>query len=363
MHNMNHPEAQARAMVPADRLPGLPELSRRRFLGGLGALVLASRLGSQVQVPPAPGTKTIELLRDAQFRQGLSVLNIEPGTRNKRTNDVFNGRSIAGIIRPAGATGQPPWYAAQWYSHFNLAEARAEQLPSGSTRFFDGAKTVTFGCSGGPEADLVLALNGRTEWGDVVPATQGAWPHLLVQQKLLDNPALPAFRSLRFQISYRLLHSEAHRGPGWNDERHTAHFVVFLTVQNFNAQSGGFGDYLWFGVPLWDGRYPLPQRFVARDAGNAQKRGTGKFIFNPGGAVYTTEEAGGGNWVTIDRDVLPLLREALETAWSAGYLQDSHNAADYHLGVINMGWEITGPWDAAMQVRDLMLTPVVAAES
>ena len=106
---------------------------------------------------------------------------------------------------------------------------------------------------------------------------------------------------------------------------------------------------------MYDARSPLPSRFTAPDKGSALKLGTGKFIYMPAGEEYTTRPAKDGKWVTIDRDLLPLMRQALESAWTAGYLRDSHRPGDYELGGMNMGWEVTGPLDVAMQVRGLSL--------
>ena len=87
--------------------------------------------------------------------------------------------------------------------------------------------------------------------------------------------------------------------------------------------------------------------------------GTGKFIFCPGGEEYTTKPAKDGDWVTIDRDLLPLMRKSLESARSAGYLPDSRWPGDYQLAGMNMGWEVTGPLDVAMQARGLGLAAVI----
>jgi hypothetical protein len=129
-------------------------------------------------------------------------------------------------------------------------------------------------------------------------------------------------------------------------------------VQNRNHQSTGFGDYYWFGVPLYDARDRLPRAHKAVDKGSDRKPATGKFIFNPGGERYTTNSAHDGDWVAIDKDLLPLIREGLETAWDKGFLQDSHDPADYRLMAMNTGWEVTGPLDVEMQLKGLRLEAV-----
>jgi hypothetical protein len=266
--------------------------------------------------------------------------------------------AFAGTIKPQGAAGEPVWGAAQWYSHFNLANAPHQVLVSGSSRFFDGAKAVTFGSPASQDTDIILAVNGHKEYGEHAPEKGDAWVHLLMEQELASHPILPALHAVPFRIEYRLLKSQAFHVAGWDGQRHTAQFQLFITIQNGNSDSKGKGDYLWFGVPMYDARSDLPKPFKAPDITSAKKAGTGKYIFNPGGAQFATKPAKDGEWVSIDRDLLPLMRDSLEAAWSAGFLKDSRRPDDYQLTGMNMGWEVTGPLDVAMQVRGLSLAAV-----
>ena len=145
--------------------------SRRTFLASLAAATTLR------------GAETQALLDDTRFERGLGVLKSRAGVRNP-----------AGTISPSNSSRKPVWSAAQWYSHFNLAAAKRQMLSSGSSRFFDGAKAVTFGVRTSPEADLILALNGHAEYGDHAPAQGQPWPHLLVEQSLTHSPKLPALK-------------------------------------------------------------------------------------------------------------------------------------------------------------------------
>jgi len=282
------------------------------------------------------------LIDDTRFQRGLKVWQPAPGAH-----------TLAGTIKPAGASGEPVWGVAQWYSHFNLVNAKREIMPSGSSRFFDGAKAVTFGATGSSEADMIFALDGHKEYGEHAPEEGDPWPHLLVERELISHPILPALHAVPFHIEYRLLKSQPFHTPGWDEQRHAAQFLLYITIQNRINH-----DYLWFGVPMYDARYELPKRHTAPDRSSAKKQGTGKFIFSPGGEAYAAKPAKDGEWVTIDCDLIPLMREGLESAWTAGYLLDSRRPDDYQLGGMNMGWEVTGPLDVAMQVRGLSLAAV-----
>jgi hypothetical protein len=296
---------------------------------------------------------SVPLLDDLRFERGFKVWSPVPGKKTEQAKIVPNEDHPSGI---------PAWGLAQWHSRFTLANAERELLPDGRIRFRDGAKAVTF-FPPGHDIDISFALNGSTEYRGKAPKTGAPWPHLLAERKLLGHPNVGEMASLPLLICYRLKKAEVHRPDGFDPRRHTAQFVFYLTVQNRNRQSGGFGDYYWFGVPLYDARYRIPKAHKAVDKGSDRKPATGKFIFNPGGERYTTQSAHDGDWVKINKDLASLIREGLETAWENGFLQDSRNPADYRLMAMNTGWEVTGPLDVEMELAELRLSVVTAEET
>ena len=290
---------------------------------------------------------TTPLLTDTRFERGFTVWSAKAGSHVKE-----------GTIRPNKSAAKPFWGLAQWHSRFSLADADPERLANGGLRFSDTAKSVTFYPAGG-EADIAFGLNGILEYEGRAPKPGDPWPHLLAERKLAAQPALAELEALPFFVQYRLVKEEVSRPKGFTPRRHTAQFVFYITVQNRNSESAGFGDYYWFGVPMYDTRQRIPKAHKAMDVGSDRKPATGKFIFNPGGDKYTSQSAHDRDWVTIDRDLLPLVREGLEAAWERGYLRDSHDPSDYRLGGMNTGWEVTGPIDVEMQIRGLRLEAVM----
>jgi len=281
-----------------------------------------------------------ELIRDSQFGGGLILLEAKPGKR-----------AVYGHLTGRNADSEPIWDLAQWSSKFPLAERPPEKLPNGTLRYENEAKAVTLGAPATEDADLVLAIKGNTEYGNRARKQGEPWVHLLVQQDIADPPALDQIASLRLRISARLCSSKLIKTPDYSPQIHAAQFQLFFTVQNRNRQSPGFGQYLWFGVPVYDDRQRIPKGHTAQDTG-----GTSMFIFTPGGETFTSDSAHDGKWITIEKDLAPLIRPGLETAWKAGFLKASQTLADYRIGSINMGWEVPGIFDVAMQVRDLSLT-------
>jgi hypothetical protein len=181
---------------------------------------------------------------------------------------------------------------------------------------------------------------------------------LLVEQEFASPAALSQLTTATLHIEARLLRSRTLHQGDYSPDVHAAQFQIFFTVQNRNKQSKGYGDLLWFGIPIYDNRDRFPKEFKAQDFG-----GTAKFIFTPSGKTFTTNSSHDGDWVVIDKDLLPLVREALETAWSRGFLKESKAIEDYYIGGMNMGWELPGTFDAEMRVRNLSLKVKAVTEA
>jgi len=287
--------------------------------------------------PPAP----LQLLGDPGFRRGFHVWDPAPGKK-----------VVRGTIRPDVAGGEPIWGLAQWHSRLSIAATRPEKLASGVVRFANEGKTVLFRPGGNVDAGIVLGVYARTEYR-AKPHRKGTpWVHLLAEQKLQHHPALVDLKQVRFRIRYRLLKATSERPPEWNRKIHSdaAPFLAYVTVQNRNPTSPGHGDFVWFGIPMYDSRWRTPKAHAALD------KGTGKFIYNPAGETYTKHSAHDGEWITIDHNLLPLMIEAVKTAWQRGFLSKSRDLADFRLGGFNMGWEVPGLHDVEMEVRGLGLT-------
>ena len=191
-------------------------------------------------------------------------------------------------------------------------------------------------------------MNGSAEYGTRARRKGENWPHLLVSQRFPEPPRLPDLAEARFTISVRLRESRLHETPDYTPRLHAAQFQVFFNIQNLTRGSPGYGDFLYFGIPLYDNRHRVPKAFHNPDQ-------VGKFIYTPPGETYTHESVAEGEWVTVDRDLLPLMHQALEAGWERGFLKGSRQLDDYRISAMNLGWEMPGILDAAMQVRDLSL--------
>lgn len=311
----------------------------------LSVVVSALALGSSAAVSDGPGAER-ELIQDNHFQRGFILWQPKPG-RHVRYGELRGGET----------NQQPVWGLAQWSSRFPLEPAAVQILSDGSVVCSNAAKIVTLGPTNSPAADLALAVNSRMEYGSRARTTAEPWVHLLVEQEFAESASLAKLRAAKLHVEARLLRARNRHADDYSPDRHAAQFQIFFTVQNANRQSPGYGDLLWFGVPIYDNRDRFPKAFKAQDFG-----GTAKFIFTPAGDAYTAASAHDEKWITLEKDLLPLLRGALTTAWARGFLKDSKELADYRLGGMNLGWECPGSFDVEMQLRNLSLKLVAAGE-
>ena len=68
-----------------------------------------------------------------------------------------------------------------------------------------------------------------------------------------------------------------------------------------------------------------------------------------------------GNKRQTAADLVPLIRRGLEEAWSRGHLPTSRNIEDFRLTGFSLGWEAPGPYEAAIQIRNLSIKAYAVA--
>lgn len=280
-----------------------------------------------------------ELIQDNQFQRGFILWEPKPGQHLRY-----------GELKGAGTDGSPVWGMAQWSSRFPLNPAALRTNSDGSLACSNHAKNVRFAGPSAAGSGLVLGVNAGEEYGAHARQAGDPWVHLLVEQEFEPTTPLSLLAAAKFRVEARFTRARNLHHGDYSPGVHAAQFQIFFTVQNRNRTSPGHGDLLWFGVPIYDNRDRFPQAFKAQDFG-----GTAKFIFTPGGTNYTARSAHDGGWIVLERDLLPLMREALETAWSRGFLKGSKAVEDYHIGGMNLGWELPGTFDVEMEIRNLSL--------
>lgn len=300
------------------------------------ALTLLAHAQEQ-KVAPAIG-KDVHLLRDTRFQNGFEINAPKPG------------KHVAmGVFQPPGASGTPLWRLCQWNSTFDLSLSKQEIVDNQTSRLANEAKSVTIS-SNNASNDLILALDSRPEYRGKVRTKGQAWPHLLVEQSVQPIVLFKDVSRISFTIDARLLTNACVKLEGYTRNLHTAQFPMTFIVQNRNKQSKGFGDFIWFCVPLYDERKPFSDLYAAQDTADP----SAKMIYTPPSKTFSQQTLHDGNWGTFSHtNLCPLFTEAITLAHKRGYLKESPDMGDFAISSVNIGWEVTGINNVAIQIRNL----------
>jgi hypothetical protein len=307
---------------------------------------------------------SIELIGDPHGERGVNLKWLSP-------NPGGNGARGDGILRRQGQGQAPIWTLVEAYSKASIAPLEPPALPDGQKKWTNAFKEFILG-HGTPDADFVLAVNSIEEYGNQYRAANAPWPHLLLEQDICapgghlskTGPSLADCQAMTLHISVQLRHANNlhDRGRGYSEGIHASQFLLYFTLLNLNRQSPGYNkEYVWFGVPFYDDRYPvIPPGYMSdgtgkEDESKGEKRGTGRFINVIGTKAFAEHALVPGEWLNLHIDILPLMVEALERAWSRGLCNSSTNLADYRIGGMNIGWEVPGLSSVSAQIKDLSL--------
>lgn len=296
----------------------------------------------------------IQLIQDRYFENGfiISPADNEPQPDNRYPLDYD--------LTYGTPSGQISWLLGQAGDRFGLADEYA--LSGKEVLFSDGeyiiedtSKKIVIN----PELKYItLELNASQEY--LAPRqSKEAWPHLLLQQGLSQNLSLSEASSIHLSMGITLNKLDLMMSENeYVESLHTAQFLMYIVVRTNAALDAN--EFMWFGIPFLDARYPLVNEGGMIDAGTSGN--TGKFIyqmpqgdFMPNGMVLNQE-------VNIDVDLLPYFARALMLAKQEGAMLNT-SVEDLYITNMNIGYEIPGTYDVSITIQDFSLLAVLKDES
>lgn len=314
---------------------------------------LPSSLILLVTVPAwaGQGMRSEPLFADTQFHRGFLLSYA----------DSARGRTVEKVLDFGDGNNVPAWRLCQWATKHSLATAPCVRGTDGSLSYENKTKRVVVCPSDAPSRGLTLEVRGSAEYGTRARQSGESWPHLLVEQDAVRLRPLDELDEVRLEVRVRLLYSKNGMSANeYNPNLHAAQFQMFFIVKNIRPGSADAGGYYWFGVPFYDSRHDIPPAYMAADAG--KKDATGKFIYTVAGTALSETSLKTGQWVALNVDLLPHIRKGLEEAVRRGYFKTS-DPHDYAVANMNLGWEIPGTFDAAVQVQGLEISAVLKKRS
>lgn len=279
------------------------------------------------------GDKSIEIIQDRFFKNGISV----KGHTSAQPEAI-------GYIFPFGENEKTThWSIAQWGSH-NTFSSPSFTIQDDTIIYQNEAKRVYFYPQKDKTIRLGLEVYGSKEY-EKPRKLEEDWVHLLLEQNFTDPTFLKDVKDLNYKIKSKLLFCDNKMGEDFNPDIHTAQITLFITIQNQNKTSSNHGDFFWFGLPLYDYRYKNILEYGAEDLG--KEDASKKFILTVASAELFKKSMHLMNWITIDKNIYPLIENAFKTAQKKGYMINSE-WNDLCISSMNIGWEVPGTFDCGI---------------
>jgi len=293
----------------------------------------------------------IELLSDVNYTQGFSVIPACPSDPTECAKApryrLYNPFSIA-------PNTSASWTIAQWASHSNIStngtlindgRSKGMQWSTEDKRF------ILF-----EDGRLQMSVNGFHEYGGKYRAPDAPWVHLLIQQDIgIAGGSVPLnqVNELRWNLDVQLLYMDQHIQPGYDPNLHAGIFPLYMTIQNLVHGDPEYGKYFWLGIGLYDDRVLMSPLYVNGD------KGTGSLIYSPAFSNFANISVHSERIVHVTGDMMPFVRLGLQAAIERGFLNSS-DLSKYHVGGMNIGWEVTGLNNGTIEIGNFSLKQYTA---
>ncbi|WP_250940602.1 hypothetical protein [Allorhizobium sonneratiae] len=295
----------------------------------------------------------LELITDPAFTGGFSAIPACKRPDSDANCAAGKKYNLKSPLHLQNAPIRPAWDLAQWGSRTNFDSIGAAMGRRAYEWSTDTKRLVIY-----TDGTIEMAVNGVKELNGEYLLDRTSWPSLIASQAIAapgpygrDIGNLVQMTKLIFNLDFRLLNDDVMKRPGRNIERDALIFPINLTIQNLNRASAGYGDYVWLQVTAYDDRHAVPN---PGDDKNMIDIGTHKLIYFVPSHAVTHDDVHTKQWAKFKGDLLPYAKRSIHLAFEKGLLK-SQDLADYSIGGINIGYELTGLNIATFQFRNLSL--------
>lgn len=285
--------------------------------------------------------KKVDLVSDPTFKSGFYLKS--PDTSAVSIERHFDYQGTA-------SSAKRTWDMAQWWTPFDFKDASEVLAKTNTYRYENQSRFFEVNPTNGA---LSFGLNSWKEYqekfGGSRSATSQNWSHFLLEQSFETSVALNTLASLNVRLDFAINSVEQFDLEHYNSNLHAAQFLWYFVVRNVVPEDsdpnlvGQNGDFLWFGVPLYDNRNDYLPVYHNYDGGFAGA--TNKLIYSMDNREYLPVSAGHPlefqKTYAIDYDILPAIKDAFVNGKQAGALpncQFQNMRVDY----MNFGWELPG---------------------
>ena len=295
------------------------------------------------------GQEKANAFRDPSFAGGVKVACTD-----------MSVDTICGVL-PVDTTKTPVWTLRQYNSKFDMTKAKAEDFANKYTFSLPGngnlnAKVVTINPARGA---ICLECNASAEYSGIRREGQ-PWIFMTVDAPT-DTLLLAKYKSLKLYLDCRSIFYEDCMGFLADKKIHAATCRINFKIRNINQSGPLFGKYFTLSVVLFDNRY-MGKLFEGglRDATSSRE---GEFVYSPSSKLYISSPL--SNYLLpksrqgaeVNVDLLKIVKDALDAALAKGLFEETY-LAEWEIVGCDYGWEMTGTYNAAYEIRGIKLAPL-----
>ena len=287
-----------------------------------------------------------ELISDPNFQTGFDLM----------TTSTENGRTVARYLDYGGEAknvSSHPWKMAQWWTPFDFASAPMRKTEEGAYVYENVSRYLEVDPSKG---QMTMRLNSYKEYmekfGHSRVGTEN-WSHFLIEQDFASAPKLSELKHVYVHLKFKITPNvDLDPGQAVPCSQITWYFTI-TDVRNGDSgyQSGNNdNDFFWFGLPLFDSRFPFVNEYHHVDSGFVGA--TNRLIYSMGSDTYFDTPVQVGEERVLELDILPYIKRAYLYGYDNGAMPNS-SWGDLVLNYMNLGWELPGSFDSGVTISEL----------
>ncbi len=296
------------------------------------------------------GVRTMQLIPDNTFSTGFIVKSQKDHGAGDKVTDL-------GVFPKGTDKTFARWAICQWDSGECLWAGRDVSSPDNVLT--DGTyRTVTVN-----KGNILLSLNTEGYYKGK-PAVMGDyWPHLLIEQssfsyKKSDEITKEFYHADcdKIVLEFDVQLTEYKETPVKKDWVRAAQLLMYFYIRSEK------GDFLWFGIQLFDNRSDNTEHYIGYDGGKADASGAmifsvgSKYVYKnskrslwKGGKPYASND-----WIHVKIDIKPFIKEAFQRGMEDGYFK-AGDISELYIDGMNYGFETIGTFSHSASLKDLKL--------
>lgn len=295
-------------------------------------------VGCNVQTTDLTETDTYEIELIPSFSKGFRLTGYD--SRFPENHDI-------GRLEYGEMASQTDWRIGQWGSNHNLINA-VHTVVGNTDEYYDGAKKLVIKNANN---GFILDVDGSKDIeGDRVEGQE--WLHFILE--VMPFPTKVKMKDINF-LEYYLefkLTKEVNNLENFNPNLHTALFIWYITLNDLDPESPTYGDYFWFGLPIYDYRHDYSPYFAQQDSGKEDR--TDKFIVNLAGDTFLNSIVSLNVQQYMQFDAYQSLKDSYDLAVERGFLKNT-KFENMSIASMYIGWELPGNFDVAMDVNAISI--------